>query len=213
MGAGLRHLLMVAQNGNHREMTLKITNVIGSPRTQGNCALVAGALVAALSQQASSVKTYELNKLAYHGCQACMSCKTTSDSCVTADDLSPLLEDIGQSDVLVVSTPIYFGEISAQLKGLVDRLFSYLPPDYRTSPKASRLPAGKKLVLIVTQGNPDEKVFGDIAKRYENMFSRLGFAEDYPIRVCGVGREAIPEVSEQTLALTKEVAGKILAGL
>ena len=189
---------------------MNVTCIVGSPREKGNCALIAGALVDLLTEHGAPARTYELNKLVYRGCQDCQTCKTTSESCATEDDLSPLLADIGGSDVVVASTPIYFGEVTAQFKSLVDRLYSYLPPDFITNREATRLPTGKQLALIVTQGSPDEGEFGDIVERYQSLFRRLGFEEVYPIRACGVEIGAVSQIDEATMALVRETAAKIL---
>ena len=191
---------------------MEITSVVGSPRSNGSCARVARAMVDALAEKTTSVRTYELNKLRYRGCQGCWACKNGSETCVTQDDLSPVLDALMQSDVVVVSTPVYVGESTAQFKGLVDRLFSFTPPDFKTNPTATRLPPGKKLVLIVSQGNPDEQAFGNVVERYETLFHRLGFEEVYPIRVCGAEDRSVLGLSKETVDLVNDAAAKILAG-
>ena len=55
---------------------MKIINVIGSPRSAGNSATVARLLLEKLPAEEAQVKTVELNKLNYRGCQGCMACKT-----------------------------------------------------------------------------------------------------------------------------------------
>ncbi len=52
------------------------------------------------------------------------------------DDLAEVLDAIRDAEVLVMATPIYFAEISSQLKTFIDRTFSYLVPDYPTNPLA-----------------------------------------------------------------------------
>ena len=166
---------------------MKITNIVGSPRTKGNSATIAHSLLDILQTNGAKVRTFELNKLTYRGCQSCMACKTTSDKCVVQDDLSEVLEDIRTSDILIIATPVFVGEITSQTKGLVDRFYSYYSPDFRTNPNPSRLSSGKKFVFILSQGNPDETFFNDIIPRYTRMLGRLGFKDVYPIRAVGMG--------------------------
>jgi len=61
---------------------MKITNIIGSPRSQGYGGSIEKALLGHLGHHGTKAKTFELNELAYRGCQACLTCKTTSDVCI-----------------------------------------------------------------------------------------------------------------------------------
>ncbi len=192
---------------------MKITSVIGSPRSQGHGATIVRALLDLLGKHGACATTYELNRLSYRGCQACLSCKTTSDVCVAQDDLSAVLKDIRLSDLVIISAPIYMGEINAQAKGLLDRFYSFLAPDFRTNPGATRLPAGKKLVFVLTQGNPDEQSFGGVLSRHLRMFGMCGFTEVYPIHACGTGRGNDIRINEKTMTRVAETAKAILAHL
>jgi multimeric flavodoxin WrbA len=185
-----------------------ITNILGSPRAESNGAAIAQSLIKAFGNGKHEVTTYPLAKLTYRGCQACMSCKKNAGGCVVKDDLSPVLEAIGKTDVVVLSSPVYFGEITSQAKGLVDRLYSFYKPDYRTNPDPSRLSKGKKLVFILPQGNADESAFADIVPKYVRIFSRLGFGGVYPIRALGVGigsnalkNESVVQSVNETVAI------------
>ena len=137
---------------------MKIAAIIGSPRSKGNSATIVKLLLDALKPGSPQTTVVELNKLTYRGCQACMACKTTSETCVVKDDLTDILEQIRVSDVVIIAAPVYIGDITAQAKGLIDRLYSLYKPDFRTNPNPGRLSPGKKLVFVVPQGNPDEKM-------------------------------------------------------
>ena len=89
--------------------------------------------------------------------------------------------------MVILASPIYFGDVSAQTKGLVDRFFSFHAPGFRTSELPSRLAPGKKLILILAQGNPDLTAFDDIVARYARIFGHLGFAEVHSMLAAGVG--------------------------
>jgi multimeric flavodoxin WrbA len=115
-----------------------------------------------------------------------MTCKTKLDKCVLKDDLTPVLDGVHEADLVVMATPVYYGDVSSQLKGFIDRTFSYLVPDYPTNPNPSRLPPGKRLVFIQTQGQPDENQFADIFPRYTYFFKWYGFEDNHLLRACGV---------------------------
>ena len=76
---------------------------------------------------------------------------------------------------------------AGQLKCFVDRTYSFMNPDYITSPNPSRLAPGKKMVFIMTQGAPTEDMFSDIHPRIEFGFKRTcGFQDVFTIRGCGL---------------------------
>jgi multimeric flavodoxin WrbA len=165
---------------------MKIVCLLASPRPKGNSAAIAGRLCERAEKNGAVVQRFSLNKLTYRGCQACMTCKTKLDRCVLKDDLAEVLDAIRDADVLVLATPVYFGEVSSQLKGFIDRTFSYLVPDYTTNPTPSRLKPGKRMVMIQTQGQPDAKQFADIFPRYDYFFKWYGFTNNLLIRGCGL---------------------------
>ncbi len=191
---------------------MKITNIIGSPRSTGNSATIARILLENLQTAEAQMKTFELNKLNYRGCQGCLACKTKLDHCVVKDDLTEVLEEVGESDVVLISSPVYFGDITAQTKGLIDRCYSYFGPDYITNPNPSRLEPGKTLVFILPQGNPDGKMFDDIVTKYTRIFGRLGFAHVYTIRALGVGPESDVRTEETVRKLINDTTQKIAIG-
>ena len=190
---------------------MKTVCVLGSPRPNGNSSVIAKHFCDAMENLGSEVQTFALNKLAYRGCQACMTCKTTLDRCVLKDDLTAVLDSLREADLLVMATPVYFSDVSSQMKGFIDRMYSYLVPDYRTNPEKSRLSPGKKLVFIQVQARPDEHKFADIFPRYEEFFDWYGIKERHHIRCWGV-RE-LGEVKDQKEVFTRAdyVANQIMA--
>ncbi len=190
---------------------MKIICLLGSPRPKGNSATVAKHFCETAEKLGSQVQTFTLNKLNFRGCQGCMTCKTKLDKCVLEDDLTQVLDAIHEADVLVMATPTYFAEISSQLKTFMDRTYSFLAPDYLSNPKPSRLSPGKKLVIIQTQGQPDETIFGDIYQRYEGIFKWYGFGDTHLIRACGVGQVDDPSSQEEAIKLAEETAEKLVS--
>ncbi len=139
-----------------------------------------------------------------------MTCKTRLDRCVLKDDLSEVLEAVRESDILVIASPTYYGDLSSQLKAFIDRTFSFLVPDYQTNPNPCRIKPGKKLVFIQTQAEPDENAFSDVFPRYEAFFKWYGFDGTHLIRACGVVDAGEVETHKDILSLAEETAKTIL---
>ena len=188
---------------------MKVVCLLGSPRTKGNSALMAERFLDAVKPRSSEVRTYVLNNLKYRGCQACYACKTTHDHCVVKDDLAEVLEAVRAADVLVLATPVYYGDVSGQMKSFIDRTFSFLVPDYITNPSPSRLAPGKKLVFIVSQGHPDEKMFADVFPRYGSFLKWYGYSDIHLIRACGVQQAGDVTHREDIMSLADDIARRI----
>ena len=191
---------------------MKIIALLGSPRSGGNSSTIARRLVETAAGLGAETRVFELNRLNYRGCQGCYACKKNLDRCILEDDLSEVLTAVKEADAVVLATPVYYGDISGQLKCFMDRTFSFLVPDYITNPNPSRLPPGKKLVFIITQGQPDEGLFADIFPRYANFLKWGGFAECSLIRACGIGPASIDRVPDKYLRQAEETARTLLTG-
>lgn len=192
------------------EYHMKIVCLTGSPRYRGNSASIAKRFMETATNRGAHTITHALNKLTYKGCQACMGCKTASDTCVLDDDLRQVLEDVVTADVLVMASPIYYGDVTSQMKGFMDRTYSFYVPEFHTKARPSRLAPGKKFVMITTQGQPDENMFADVFPKYHFFFQTHGFKEGYSIRGGGLARPDDVMNRQEILAKAEELAGVLV---
>lgn len=184
---------------------MKIVTLLGSPRHGKNSASIANRFTETAATLGAETRTFELNRLSYRGCQGCYACKKTHDRCVLQDDLTEVLAAVQEADLLVLASAVYYGDVTSQLKGFIDRSYSYLKPDYLTNPQPSRL-SPKKLVMVLTQGNPDEALFADIYPRYEVFLKWMGFTDTRLVRACGIGPASVDAVPERILQQADEAA-------
>jgi len=124
--------------------------------------------------------------------------------------MAEVLEAVREADVVLLASPVYYGDISSQLKAFIDRSFSYLKPDFHSIPEPSRLNP-KKLVFVISQGNPDEALFADIFPRYERFLKWLGFSDTRLIRACGIGPATTDGIPEEVLRQAEEAARSLVA--
>jgi multimeric flavodoxin WrbA len=192
---------------------MNIVCLLGSPREKGNSATIANRFCSTAEGLGAEVKTFTLNNLEYRGCQGCMACKTKLDRCALNDDLTEVLDAVRETDVLVLASPVYFWDISSQLKTFIDRTFSYLVPDFITNPRKSRLAPGKKLVFILSQNNPDRSSFSDIVTKFQYFSQAYGFVESHVIRAFGVSEPGEVESHQDVMKLAETTARKICNGV
>ena len=102
---------------------MRITVLIGSPRKGGNTETLADALIAGAEAAGAQVTRYSLRGKKIAPCVNCDYCQT-HDRCAVADDMTEVYELLLRTDALVFATPVYFYNMSAQLKALIDRLYN-----------------------------------------------------------------------------------------
>ncbi|MDR0881584.1 MAG: flavodoxin family protein [Candidatus Adiutrix sp.] len=167
----------------------KVVAILGSPRKESYSSQLAEAAAKAVS--GAEVRSFVLNNLNFKGCQGCMSCKSKTEICAVQDDLTQVLAAVAEADSVILSSPIYIGEVTAQLKAFIDRTFSYLLPDFGVNPKPSRLAPGKQLLFIITQGQPDPALYEQsVLGHYLGSFKNLGFNVHKFIAVASQAGEA-----------------------
>ena len=136
----------------------KIIIINGGPRKSMNTAKLLQKFAEGAKSVCSDieVKTIHLYDLDYKGCMSCMACKLkdkASNICRFKDALTPVLEEIARADGLVLGSPIYFGEVTGQMRAFLERLaFPWLSyNDYSlTAPK--RMPV---LFIETMNGTPE----------------------------------------------------------
>ena len=137
----------------------KIIIIDGGPRKNFNTASMLQKFAdgAGSVSEDIEVKTVRLYGLDYKGCMSCMACKIkgkASNVCKFRDALTSVLEDIADADGLVLGSPIYFGDVTGQMRTFLERLtFPWLSyNDYSmTAPK--RMP----VVLVETMNGTPER--------------------------------------------------------
>jgi len=133
-------------------MPKNILILSGSPKKNGNtAALVEWFSEGAVSKGAKveQILTAFLKHRA-PGCTSCRSCQKQEDyGCVIEDEVSPVLKKMVLADVIVMATPLYFFAASAQLKIVIDRMFSLYKWDNAAGTMKTAL-KGKLLILLAS---------------------------------------------------------------
>jgi len=172
---------------------MKVMGFVSSPRKTGNTAWAVNKILESAEKTGAETQVWYSNELDIRPCTGCLSC-TESSECVINDDMQKLYDALAQADALVLGSPIYMGQMSAQAKIFTDRLFAQITP--RFSPRFKEENAGKKLILVFTQGNPDPDMFKTYIEYTRKMFQLLEFDVKDVIIVTGTRTESASEKKE-----------------
>ena len=154
---------------------MKVMGFIASPRNEGNTAWIVNKILDGAKEQGAETRSWYFSDLDIKPCRGCLGChKGDQDrGCVINDDMQKLYGAFEQADVLVLGSPVYMGQMSAQAKIFTDRLFAQISP--RFSPHYKENALKKKLVLVFTQGNPDSGMFQVYFDYTKHIFQLLEF--------------------------------------
>ena len=106
-------------------MHMKTILLNGSPRKNWNTALMLQQAQKGAESVGAQTEYIDLFDLSYTGCRSCLACKRKGAErckCFWKDDLSPVIDRIFAADALIIGSPIYLGDITSQVRGLIERL-------------------------------------------------------------------------------------------
>ena len=105
---------------------MRITTILGSPKKNGKTATALKLAEEKLISQGHEITRVNVTEYQIGGCQGCYACMQITDApgCVLKDDMQSIYSTIISTDALVIASPIYCYELTAQIKPFIDRTFS-----------------------------------------------------------------------------------------
>ncbi len=105
-------------------MGKKIVVITGSPRRNGNSFAMTDAFIKAAEAKGHTITRFDAAMKKLGGCHACETCYSTGKACSFDDEFNTLAPEILEADVIVFTMPVYWYSIPAQIKSVIDRIFS-----------------------------------------------------------------------------------------
>lgn len=151
---------------------MKVVGFSGSPRDGSNTEILVEEVLNGAADVGAEIEIFNLSKMDIAPCKACQHCKENEGECATPDDMQIAYEKIQEADAFVLGSPVYMWQMSAQAKLFTDRLYAYFMTGFEEKYGT------KDMVLVFSQGNPDENMFKEYFNYTRNMFDFLG----YPVK-------------------------------
>ena len=108
----------------------KVMVITTSLRAKSNSDVLAERLLAGAKDAGHDVELISLKGKTIKFCIGCLACQKTQQ-CVWKDDAVAIAEKVKNADTIVFVTPIYYYEMSGQMKTLLDRMNPLYPSDYK----------------------------------------------------------------------------------
>lgn len=99
---------------------IHIVGIVGSPRVGGNTERLVAETLKAAKEDGAETELVSLANREIKPCDACLSCKKTGE-CRIKDDFRPIFDKMVEADGIILSSPVYFGSATPQIKALIDR--------------------------------------------------------------------------------------------
>lgn len=160
---------------------MKITVITGSPRKHGNTFAMVESFIKTAEEKGHEVVRFDAAMMKISGCHACMTCFKTGKACSYDDDFSIVAPHILDADAIVYAMPVYWYSIPAQIKGVIDRIFSFCVAEKPIS--------GKKMGLICCCEESDASVMDGVRIPMERTAALLKWEIVGEVLVPGVFSE------------------------
>ena len=102
---------------------MKVVAFNGSPRKDGNTSILINYVFRELEQAGVETELVQFSGKQIHGCIACYKCFENKDQrCSVKDDFAnDCIEKLVNADGIILGSPVYFADVTAEMKALIDR--------------------------------------------------------------------------------------------
>jgi multimeric flavodoxin WrbA len=141
--------------------------ITGSPRKNGNSTLLANAFIEGTEIAGHKTMLFEAGKKKIKGCIACNTCFSKGNACSFDDGFNEIVPMIEKADIVVFCTPLYWFTFPAQIKSVIDKMYSFI-----IGKKELKI---KEAILMVCAGTDNKEDFDGIIKTYELIINHQGW--------------------------------------
>ncbi|MDR0839167.1 MAG: flavodoxin family protein [Oscillospiraceae bacterium] len=179
--------------------------ILGSPKANGNTAAILNEAVAVLENSGVDTRLVRLGEAKIGFCVGCKTCEQTG-KCVRNDDMNQIIRDIYEADIVILASPSYWGDVTAQMKQFIDRCTPYGNTNVNRAP----IPAGKLGAAIAVRAGQNKKENENLISTMEHFLGHLDIPLKFTLTVEGVDTredlESRPAEFERARAFGREIA-------
>ena len=148
---------------------MKAICIIGSPNENGSTVFLVDAIIDGMKSHNLDVSRFLLDRMNIHFCKGCKKCED-SHVCVQKDDVATLIDGILHSDIVLLASPSYWGDVTGQMKVFIDRSLPLCNAKTGETP----VPPGKAGVAVALRAGNSVSENRHIIETFEHYFGHLG---------------------------------------
>ncbi|MCS7280270.1 MAG: NAD(P)H-dependent oxidoreductase [Desulfobacterota bacterium] len=146
--------------------------ILGSPRKNGSSERLLNLFQEEMVDRTVISETVRVGDLHISACQGCRFCEVHG-VCRIKDDMERIYHLFRESDLIVISTPVFFYNVPSQLKALIDRTQTLWARRYRfglKDPKAEK----RQALFLVVGATKGQKLFSGVELTAKYFLDALG---------------------------------------
>ncbi len=175
---------------------MKITVITGSAHKHGTSSLLVDSFIRGAGEAGHKVFRFDAAQKQVSPCLGCDTCQTKGKGCVWKDDMRELNPRLLEADVIVFASPIYYYNLTAQIKAVIDRFYA----------NNAALQGNKKAIMMLTMADNSEETAQVALSWFDHMVNFMRWEKagvivgincwtrddckktDFPIQAYNLGR-------------------------
>ena len=143
---------------------MNILVITGSAHKKGKSSCLADAFIKGAEESGHTVCRFDAAFKNVHPCIGCGFCQKNERVCVFKDDMQELNPELLKAEAVVFASPIYYYDINAQIKAVIDRFYAN---------NSVLKGADKKAILMLTYGDETEESAEGAIASFKGMIKYL----------------------------------------
>ena len=165
---------------------MKFFAVNGSPRPKCNTAQLLDKALEGVKEvyPDAEVERINLYDFPFHGCKSCFACKRIGGKhygrCVQNDELKPILDEISKSDGVILGSPIYFSDVTGNMRCFLERfMFPFLAYSKTETVEHKRMPLAYIYTMNASEEISHQIGYHDLHNHFEMGLSMVFTKPDH----------------------------------
>ena len=151
---------------------IRVLGISGSPRIEGNSDILLDKALAGAAKTGAQIEKIRSNDYQFIACQACENIRDDG-YCSINDDFQKIYRAVQKAEIIFLSSPIYFGSLSAQTKMMIDRFQCHWHAFNKIKKVSSNLK--KRGYFLSVQAGSRDDFFANASLIVRNFFATIGF--------------------------------------
>jgi multimeric flavodoxin WrbA len=188
---------------------MKILGIVGTPRRGGNSEILLRAFLQGAAAAGAEVEEVRLRELKISPCLEIYHC-FKDGTCPIKDDMRELYDKLLHADVVVLSSPVFFYNVSAQAKAMIDRTQALWARRYHLK---KDFPGGHRQgVLLAVGATRGRLLFVGVRLTAKYFFDAINVRYAAEILVRGADEKGAIEAQSEVLERARDLGRRLAQG-
>lgn len=194
---------------------MKILGIVGSKRKKGNTSYLVQEALEVARKEGLETELIFLSDYSINSCTGCEGCKDTY-RCILDDDMQKIYPLLMQADGIILGSPTYWYNVTADMKSFIDRCYSLevIAEDDRSCwVGVNEALGGKYAVVIAVCEQQEEKYMGFTAEAMSKPLVDLGYRVVDTVKAIKLFKMGEALKDEEALKLAKRAGERLVRTL